>query len=61
MAEILDKDNSPIVDKGLVTMFLRMAPEERLIANDNSARTILELKDAYQQQQNTRNRSGRNT
>lgn len=28
-------------------MFLRMSPEERLLANDNVLRTILELRDAY--------------
>jgi len=35
------------VDKGLVAMFLKMSPEERLRANDNAARTILELRNAY--------------
>ncbi len=35
------------VDKGLVAMFLKMSPEERLEANDNAFRTILELRDAY--------------
>ncbi len=38
------------VDKGLIAMFLRMSPEERLLANDNAFRTILELRDAYTQQ-----------
>jgi len=38
-----------LVDKGLVAMFLRMSPEERLRANDNAIRTILELRNAYQQ------------
>jgi hypothetical protein len=38
------------VDKGLVAMFLKMSPEERLLANDNAFRTILELRDAYRQQ-----------
>ncbi len=38
------------VDKGLVAMFLRMSTEERLQANDNAFRTILELRDAYRQQ-----------
>ena len=38
------------VDKGLVAMFLRMSPEERLQANDDAFRTILELKDAYRRQ-----------
>ena len=40
----------PSVDKGLVAMFLRMSPEERLLANDNALRTILELRYAYRQQ-----------
>ena len=39
----------PSVDKGLVAMFLRMSPEERLLANDNALRTILELRYAYRQ------------
>lgn len=38
------------VDKGLIAMFLRMSPEERLLANDKAFRTILELRDAYRQQ-----------
>ncbi len=38
------------VDKGLIAMFLRMSPEERLWANDNAFRTILELRDAYRRQ-----------
>nr|WP_319407568.1 hypothetical protein [uncultured Desulfosarcina sp.] len=42
--------DSPGVDKGLVAMFLKMSPEERLRANDNAARTIKELRDAYEQQ-----------
>jgi hypothetical protein len=41
--------NSLGVDKGLVTMFLKMSPDERLQANDNAARTIQELRDAYKQ------------
>jgi len=47
------KDSSG-VDKGLVAMFLKMSPEERLQANDNAARTIQELRDAYRQQRNER-------
>jgi len=35
------------VDRGLVAMLLRMSPEERLQANDNVLRTILELRHAY--------------
>jgi len=33
-------------------MFLKMSPEERLQANDNAARTIQELKDAFKQARN---------
>jgi hypothetical protein len=40
------------IDKGLVAMFLKMSPEERLQANDNAARTIQELRDAFKQQRN---------
>jgi hypothetical protein len=43
-----------LVDKGLVAMFLRMSPEERLQANNNAIRTILELRNAYQQQKTKR-------
>jgi hypothetical protein len=47
-------ENSIGVDKGLVALFLRMSPEERLQANDNAARTIQELRHAYKQQKNNR-------
>jgi hypothetical protein len=50
MAEKMKVKNSPGVDKGLVAMFLRMSPEERLKANDNAVRGILELRNAYQRQ-----------
>jgi len=46
--ETEQKDSSG-VDKGLVAMFLRMSPDERLLANDNIVRTILELRNAYRQ------------
>ena len=46
--------NSTEVDKTLVVMFLKMSPEERLQANDNAVRTILELRHAYQQQRSDR-------
>jgi hypothetical protein len=39
--------NQSDVDRSLVSMFLRMSPEERLLANDNAFRAILELRDAY--------------
>ena len=58
--EIEEKDSSN-VDKGLVAMFLRMSPDERLLANDNMVRTILELRNAYRQRKTVRIRSKRNT
>ncbi len=38
------------VDKGLIAMFIKMSPEDRLRANHNAFRTILELRDAYRRQ-----------
>jgi hypothetical protein len=35
------------VDKGLIAMFIKMSPEDRLRANDNAIRAIQELRDAY--------------
>jgi hypothetical protein len=61
MGEKMEIKNSSDVDKGLVAMFLRMSPEERLKANDNAVRAILELRNAYQQQKNAGNRSKCNT
>jgi hypothetical protein len=37
------------VDCGLVAMFLKMNPEERIMSNDNSLRAILELRDDFDQ------------
>jgi hypothetical protein len=50
MSEETRIDKQSDVDRGLVAMFLRMTPEERLRANDNAFRTILELRDAYRRQ-----------
>ena len=47
MAEELKFQNSSGVDEGLVAMFIKMSPEERLKANDNAVRAILELRNAY--------------
>ena len=57
--KIKPKDISD-VDKGLVAMFLKMSTEERLRANDNAARAILELKNAYNQQSTIGTGSKRN-
>jgi hypothetical protein len=57
MTKIKETDNSSGVDKGLVAMFLKMTPEERLRANDNAVRAILELRNAYQQKTLNKSRS----
>ena len=54
-------ENQSGVDKGLVAMFLRMSPEERLRANDNALCTILELRHAYKQRKTNKRKSKRNT
>jgi len=46
------------VDKGLIAMFLKMSPEERLRANDNAFRAILELRDAYRRQKDNERKPG---
>jgi hypothetical protein len=51
MSEETKIDNQSGVDRSLVALFLRMLPEERLQANDNAFRTILELRDAYRRQE----------
>lgn len=50
MSEKVKPKDISDVDKGLVAMFLKMSTEERLRANDNAAHTILELRNAYNQQ-----------
>ncbi len=54
-------ENQSGVDKGLVAVFLRMSPEERLQANDNALRAILELRHAYRQQKTNKGKSKRNS
>ena len=61
MIKETEQKKSSSVDKGLVAMFLRMSPEERLLANDNMVRTILELRNAYRQRKTDRIRPKRNT
>ena len=53
--------NSSGVDKGLVALFLKMSPEERLRSNDNAVRTVLELRNAYQRKKLNRRRPQRDT
>ncbi len=59
MAKKTKTKNSLDFDKGLVAMFLKMSIEERLRANDNAARTILELRNAYKQQRTNKHRPER--
>ena len=47
MAKIAKEMDQSGVDKGLIAMFIKMSPEDRLGANDNTFRAILELRDAY--------------
>lgn len=45
-------------DKGLIKMYLDMSPEERIRANDNSIRTLVELRNAFKKQKNPGPRLG---
>lgn len=47
MSDELKIKNTEEVDEGLVAMFLKMTPEERLIANDNALRAIMEMRNAF--------------
>jgi len=58
MSQETNKNESAGVDKGLVTMFLRMTVEERVQANDNAVRAILELRDAYKKRKIIESGSG---
>ena len=49
----------PIIDKGLIKMFLKLSPEERIQANDNAIRTLSELNHAFKQQKTANRKSGR--
>ncbi len=57
MSEETKIDEQSGVDRGLIAVFLRMSPEERLRANDNAFRTILELRDAYRRQKTNERKS----
>lgn len=61
MTKKIETKESSVVDKGLVAMFLKLSPEERLKSNDNAVRTILELRNAFKQQKNKGRRPKRNT
>jgi hypothetical protein len=49
------------VDKELIEMFLKMTPEERLRANDNTVRAIMELKNAYKQSKTSNSQTKRSS
>lgn len=59
MADFNKTQKNSDVDKGLVSMFLKMSPEERIKSNDNAVRTILELRNAYKQQRAKNNQPKR--
>jgi len=61
MVKEIKDELRPSVDKGLVAMFLKMSPEERLRANDNALRTILELRYAYRQRRTNERKFRRNS
>jgi hypothetical protein len=61
MIKETEQKESSSVDKGLVAMFLRMSPDERLLSNDKIVRTILELRNACRQRKTDRIRPKRNT
>jgi hypothetical protein len=61
MSDEIKNINCSSVDKSLVTMFLKMSPEERLRMNDNSASTILELRNVYNHQKSYERRTKLNT
>ena len=44
MTKNIQNEDSGVVDKSLVSMFVKMSIEERLRANDNAVRTLMELK-----------------
>ena len=61
MAEQSKIDNQSGVDRGLVAMFLKLSPEERLRANDNAAGTVVELRHGYSKRKARRSKSELNS
>ena len=53
------KNQQLSVDKGLIKMFLKMTPEERLQSNDNAIRALMELKNAFKKHKSSNFRSKR--
>jgi hypothetical protein len=59
MGKNIKTKNNSSVDEGLIAMFLKLSPEERLKSNDNAVRAILELRNAYKHQKDAGSRSKR--
>jgi len=61
MAQNRDKKNNQQlgVDKGLIKLFLKMTPDERLQSNDNTIRALMELRNAFKKQKTSSLRSKR--
>ncbi len=53
------KDLQLGVDKGLIEMFLKMTPEERLRSNDNTIQALVVLRNAFKKQKTSSHRSKR--
>lgn len=49
-----DNKNPSRVDEGLIAIFLKMSVEERLLANDNAAIAIKELRRAFRKAKSKR-------
>jgi len=47
------------VDKGLIEMFLKMTPEERVRSNDNTIQALVKLRNAFKKQKTSSFRSKR--
>jgi hypothetical protein len=54
MAESTKGEDPSGVDKGLIAMFIKMSPEDRLRANDSAFRAILELRNAYNRRKSSK-------
>ncbi len=61
MAQNIDRQKNlqVRVDKGLIEMFLKMTPEERVRSNDNTIRALVELRNAFKKQKTSSFRSKR--
>ena len=49
------------IDKNLITMFIKMTPDERLLSNDNAICTIMELRNAFKRTKAPSDRSKRSS